>query len=445
METILVVDDEKSVRESLKMILEDNYKVLLASSGKEAIEKLLSEHIDLMLLDIRMPGISGLEVLKQVEKVAKDIEVIIITAHKAVDVAVDALKMGAYHYVTKPFDPQALLSLIQNLIEKKSLLKENISLRSKISKATSLGEVIGQADEMKKVITEINRAIRNDDAVVIYGESGTEKELIAYTIHQQSVRSGSKFITVQCSQKSALQLEKEIFGFEIELGKNSFEKHAGALEESKGGILFLNEVNNLPSSIQEKILMVLQSKRFKRLKGQHDLILSARIISSASIPLRRLVSQGNFNEELYHYLNVLPIDIPPLRQRKKDIPLLVDTLLQRYNQELGHNVSGLSEEALLVLSSYDWPGNIAELESIMEQIITIVKAGQIEVTHLPLGILIAGEGFIKNKDEFSLKNLLKHFKKEQAKKVLRENQDNQMLTALQLKIDVKELEKILKS
>lgn len=441
--TILVVDDEKSVRESLKLILEEHYQVLLSDNGQDALEKLLSEKVDLMLLDIRMPGISGLNVLKQVENIARDVEVIIISADQQAGTAIDALNLGAYHYITKPFNAEELLTLIRTLLEKKSLVRENILLRSKISKATSLGEVIGHTEEMQKVIQEIARSIRNEDTVMLSGESGTEKELIAYTIHQQSARGGAGFVTVQCAQRSSFQLEQELFGHEKETGNNTYEKHSGALEEASAGVLFLNEIGSLSPALQEKLLNALQHKQFLRINGKYDIPLNIRLICASSLSLRRLVSQGRFNEELYHYINVLPLDIPSLRQRKKDIPLLVDAMLQRYNRELGCNVENVSEEALLVLSAYDWPGNVTELECLMEQLISQTRTGTIETARFPLEMITAGWQFLKDKRTFFLENLTRDFQRSYARKVLQENQGNQLLTALQLKLEPAVLQTLL--
>ncbi len=444
LQTILVVDDEKSVRESLKLVLSDSYRILIAASGEEAIETLLREKIDLMLLDIRMPGISGMDVLKQIENIAKDLEVIIITADTKIDTAIGALSLGAYHYITKPFNSKDLLAMVHRVLEKKSLVKENISLRSKITQATSLGEIIGQAEEMQKAILEINRAIRNDDTVVLFGEPGTEKGLVAYTIHQQSVRSNGAFVTIQCAQRSAYELERELFGEEQTSTKGLLRKRMGAFEEADGGVLFLNELGILPSSLQEKLLQAIQTRKFKRINGQHELALNVRLICGSTLSLRRLVTQGHFNEELFHYINVLPIDIPPLRQRKKDIPLLIDSMIQRFNRELGFNVEGISEESLLVLTAYDWPGNVTELENTIEQMILQARTGQIEVRQIPLAIVCAGEQFLTSKDQFSLQNIIKTFHTDHIHKILTENQGNIMLTALQLKVESAQIEKAIK-
>lgn len=433
--TILIVDDEKSVRESLRFILEGPYRVLIAENGEKALQQLLSEKIDLMLLDIRMPGISGLEVLKQVENIARDVEVIIITADQRTDTAVDAINLGAYHYITKPFNTEELQRLVAQLLEKKSIVRENISLRSKISKATSLGEVIGRTEEMQKVIQEIGRAIRSDDTVVLYGESGTEKELIAYTIQQQSARGAAHFIEVQCAGASTSALEEELFGKEDYGPEDTFGKRVGALEAARDGVLFLNEVGALPPMLQEKLLNALQQKHFMRVDGKHDVPFSARLICASSVPLRRAVSQGMFNEELYHYINVLPIEIPALRQRKNDIPLLVDNIIQRYDRELGCSVEGVTEDALLILSAYDWPGNIAELEGLLERCVGVVRTGSIDVTVLPLQIVASGFSFVANKKMFSLHGLLERFRMKYINTILQQNTGNRLLTALQLKID----------
>src|SRR5712691_1992680 len=346
---ILVVDDDSGVRESFRLILEDRYDLLEAVDGKQALDRLRTSPVDLVLLDIRLPEMDGIEVLERMKSVDDGVEVILVTAVKTVRTAVDAMKLGAFDYLTKPFDEDELLTIIRRALEV-------AFLRSELARQHDFDELVGQHPEMQKLYRLISQVARTTTTVVITGESGTGKELIARAIHRQGPRRDKPFVAVNPAALSDTLIESELFGHEKGAFTGAYQRKLGRFELAQGGTLFLDEISSLKPELQAKLLRVLQEREIERVGGTRSIRIDARIIVATNTDLKQAVAQGTFREDLYYRLNVMPITVPPLRERREDIPLLVPHFIRRYNQAFNKRVEGLAPEALSVLGEYSWPG-----------------------------------------------------------------------------------------
>ncbi len=377
---ILVIDDEKSVRESVYMILKDKYKVLEASSGKEAIEKIRKESVDLTLLDIHLPDISGLKLLKEIKKIDETINVIMLTADNSIKSAVNAMKNGAYDYITKPFDVEELILLVGKAIEKSSLLKENLYLKSANN---SEKEIIGVSNKTKELLALIENVAKSPSTILISGETGVGKELVARQIHKISSRHNRLFVAVNCAAIPENLIESELFGHEKGAFTGAFEKYTGKFEIADGGTLFLDEIGSLPLKMQAKLLRVLQEKSIEPLGSEKTIKVDVRIICATNIDLKKAISEGKFREDLFYRINVIPIFVPPLRERKEDIKVLANYFLKKYANTFGKKIDGFSPEAMEKLVNYDWPGNVRELENLIERLVVLNNTPTIEEEDLP--------------------------------------------------------------
>jgi DNA-binding NtrC family response regulator len=380
---ILVVDDEKSMRDSMHMLLKDRYDVYLAASGKEAIRIVKKNNIDLALLDIRLPEIDGIEVLKIIKGIDDSIEVIMVTAVITVGKAVEALRLGAYDYITKPFDIQALAEQVEKVMEKRDLLKENLSLRRLIESGSHFEKIIGKTPEIRAIFKIIEDIASSNATVLITGESGTGKELVARAIHNRSPRRDKLFVAVNCAAIPENLLESELFGHEKGSFTGAFERQIGKFEIASNGTLFLDEVGSLPLAMQAKLLRAIQEKEIERIGSQKPLPVNVRIISATNTNLRAEVKDRKFREDLYYRINVIPIHLPTLRERKEDIPLLANHFLQKYNREFGRKIKGITREAMDFLKSYFWPGNVRELENLIERLVVLTKGEYIGTARIP--------------------------------------------------------------
>jgi DNA-binding NtrC family response regulator len=386
-EKILIVDDEESIRSSLCGLLsKSGYGVSAVEDGYKAIEKIKQEEWDLVLVDLKMPGINGLETLKELQKIKSDIVVIIMTAYATVDSAVQAMKSGAYDYIPKPFSSDELCLRVERALEKRRLIKENIYLRDEISDRSKFHNIIGKNKTMQEVFKLIGKVAPTDSTVLIRGQSGTGKELIARAIHQNSFRKDKKFIAVDCGALPETLLESELFGHVKGSFTDAVVTKRGLLEVADGGTFFLDEVGDLSMGIQSKLLRVLQEKEFRPVGGIKNVKVDIRLIAATNKDLEKMIKDERFREDLYYRLNIVPIYLPSLKERKEDIPLLVQHFLESYNKRRNKNIKGISPEAMNILMDFDWPGNVRELENIIERLVIMTDSEIIEAEHIPAHI-----------------------------------------------------------
>ncbi len=385
---ILVVDDDAGVRESFRLILEDQYDVLEAADGRQALDLVRSTAVDLVLLDIRLPEMDGIEVLERIKGLDEGIEVILVTAVKTVRTAVAAMKLGAFDYVTKPFDEDELMATVRRALERRSLEREVVFLRSELARRHDFDELVGQHPEMQKLYRLVGQVARTTTTVLITGESGTGKELVARAIHRQGPRRDKPFVAVNPAALSESLVESELFGHEKGAFTGAYQRRLGRFELAQGGTLFLDEISSLKPELQAKLLRVLQEREVERVGGTRAFRIDARIIAATNVDLRQAVAEGKFREDLFYRLNVVPIAVPPLRERREDIPLLVEHFIRRYNQAFGRRIEGLAPEALAVLRDHPWPGNVRELQNVIERLVTLAEGPVIGVSDLPLDLLL---------------------------------------------------------
>jgi DNA-binding NtrC family response regulator len=384
MPRILVVDDEKAMRESLNdWLKEDGYQVGLAESGNMAIDMAREDPWEVILLDLKMPGMNGLETLKKLKEVRPDAEILMMTAYATVDTAVQAMKEGAFDYLVKPFDPDEVEMLIQKIVAHRDLVLENILLRKKLEETYQFDEIIGKSDVMQDVFELISRVAPTDSTVLITGESGTGKELIARAIHGNSNRCYMPFIAVSCGALPDSLLESELFGYEKGAFTGAEHTKKGRFEMAHKGTLFLDEIGDISLKTQVDLLRVLQQKEVQRLGGEDVVEVDVRIIAATNRDLSRAIRENRFREDLYYRLNVIAVKVPPLRERKEDIPLLADAFVRKYCLEMNKEKTKIGSAALKLLMDYDWPGNVRELENIIERALVIGQADEISPDDLP--------------------------------------------------------------
>ncbi len=385
--SILIVDDEKVVRDSLaKWFREDGYTVESAENGAEALKKLQTRRWDILLLDIKMPGMDGMELQERIREVDPDPTIIFITAHATVDTAVKALKNGAFDYVTKPVDPDYLSHLVANVIKHRELADENVKLKEQITEITGSDEIIGESAGMKKIYGLIESVAKTDTTVMIRGESGTGKELIARAIHNHSARKFFPLVTLNCGGLPEGVLESELFGHERGSFTGAHYRRKGKLELADGGTLFLDEIGNIDRKTQMDLLRVIETKQFTRVGGNEIIKVDFRIISATNRNLEEAVKEGSFREDLFYRLNVFTIEVPPLRERGSDLVILADFFLKKYTASMGKAIKCFSPEALDKIKSYAWPGNVRELENAIERAVVIGTPPAIQADVLPFSL-----------------------------------------------------------
>jgi DNA-binding NtrC family response regulator len=386
---ILVVDDEPNVRESFRLVLEDAYDVIDVPDGAAALDAVRTASVDLVLLDIRLPEMDGIEVLERLKALDEGVEVILVTAVKTVRTAVAAMKLGAFDYVTKPFDEDELLSLVRRALQKRSLEREVTFLRGELARQHDREDIVGEHPEMQKLSRLITQVARTTTTVLITGESGTGKELIARAIHYRGPRRDKPFVPVNPAAIPESLVESELFGHEKGAFTGAHQRKLGRFELAQGGTLFLDEIGLLRPEVQAKLLRVLQEREIERVGGTHPIKIDVRIVAATNLDLKRAVASGAFREDLFYRLNVVPIAVPPLRARIEDLPLLVDHFIRRYNHECNKRIEALTPDALAALSSYSWPGNVRELQNIVERTVVLVEGPLISAADLPLDLTIS--------------------------------------------------------
>ncbi len=382
---ILVVDDELIVRESLtKWFREDGFRVEAAENAAAALRKLQAGRWSLMLVDIKMPGMDGIELLQRVREIDKNIVVIIITAFASVDTAVKALKEGAYDYITKPIDPDYLDHLIEKALKQQELQMENQQLKDRVTEMATETEIIGESPEITRVMDLVRTVAPADTTVMIRGESGTGKELVARAIHNLSGRKFFPLVTVNCGAMTETLLESELFGHERGAFTGAQYRRKGKVEAADGGTLFLDEIGNIDMKTQMDLLRVIETKQFTRVGGSDVVRSDFRIICATNRDLERAVKEGTFREDLYYRLNVFTIELPPLRARRGDIAKLAHYFLEKYARAMNKKVAGFTPEAMYALKAYDWPGNVRELENAVERAMVVTNCPMVDREHLPL-------------------------------------------------------------
>lgn len=390
--SILIVDDEVSVRDSLcNWFLEDGFEVACAEDASKALNMLDTTTYDIILADIKMPGMDGLEMLRRIKKIKPDAIVIVITAFATVDTAVQALKDGAFDYVTKPFDPDDLSHLIRNALRQINLSEENERLRSHVVDLVQVEDIIGQSEAVRKLLFEVEQVSQSNASVIITGESGTGKELIARAIHANSSRKFFPLVSVHCGALTESLLESELFGHEKGAFTGAVYNRKGRFEMADNGTIFLDEIATISSKMQVELLRVLESKSFVRVGGNKTITSDFRVICATNRDLKKMVKEGTFREDLFYRLNVVNINVPPLRERKDDIPLLVDFFIQKYCTSMSRNLVSVDQSAVKRLLEYDFPGNVRELENIVERALVVGNGKEIKVKDLPLSREIPAE------------------------------------------------------
>jgi DNA-binding NtrC family response regulator len=390
---ILVIDDEDIVLTSCRRILEpEGYFVELAKSGSEALCILSRTGFDLVLTDLKMPDMDGIEVLLGIREQWAELEVIIMTGYGTVSTAVDAMKKGAFDYIEKPFQPDDLMSLVSRALESKKLVLENLSLREELFTHYELTNIVGVSQAMQKVFHLISKVANASSTVLITGESGTGKELVARAIHFNSPRREQPFVVVDCLTIPDTLIESELFGHAKGAFTGAAEKKKGLLESANKGTIFLDEIGNLDISTQAKLLRVLQEREFRSLGEKKPTHVDIRFISATNKNLLDMTKEGTFREDFFYRLNIFPIHIPPLRERKEDIPHVAYHFLQKYSEELGKNVTHITAEAMRSLIAFDWPGNVRHLENIMQRALIMCQGKTLRPEHFSSFLEASAEG-----------------------------------------------------
>lgn len=384
---ILIVDDEEIVLKSCRKILEKGgHQVSTALSGQEAFDLLEKESFDIVITDMKMPGIDGIEVLKRVREKYPDIVVIMITGYSTVQSAVQAMKLGAFDYIPKPFTPDEVLIVVEKALEKKSLIHENIYLRKELEAKYGFDNIIGNSTRMQDVYKLIRKVAPTDSTVLIRGESGTGKELIARAIHFNSPRKKRPFVPVDCGVLAQELLESELFGHVKGSFTGAIVTKPGLFEIADGGSIFLDEIGDINPNIQSKLLRVIQEKEFTPVGGVKPKKADLRFIVATNKDLEKLVEERQFREDLFYRLNVVSITIPLLKERKDDIPLLAYHFLKKYTKEMNKNIKSISVDAMNMLIAYSWPGNVRQLENVIERAIVMAEGDTITTDHLPFAV-----------------------------------------------------------
>jgi len=388
-ERVLIVEDDPSTRLGLTELVRTwGFTAEAASNGEEALEKVTTFRPSIVISDMVMPKMGGMELLQSL-KDEGGLTVVLLTAQGTVETAVEAIKLGAYDYLTKPVEPQRLKILLDKLVERHETMREVRGLRRQLREHGTFGRMIGNSPQMRKVYQVIEQAAPTAASVLICGESGTGKELVAQTLHQLSPRAHAPFVAINCAAIPETLLESEIFGHEKGAFTGAMDRREGCFELADRGTLFLDEIAEMTPATQVKLLRVLQERRFRRLGGRNEQSVDVRVVAATNVNPPEAVKSGKLREDLYYRLNVFNIELPPLRQRKADLPLLIQSFLTEFNQRNGKNVSALDPEAMQVLEQYNWPGNVRELRNVIERAVILSTGEFIELKHLPP--LVGGE------------------------------------------------------
>jgi len=436
---ILIIDDEENFRHMLSVILKkEGYDVETASNGEEGLQKIALSPFDQILCDIRMPQMDGLEFLKEVKKIGADATIIMMSAYGTVDIAIEAMKLGAYDYISKPFKPDEIILTLRKGEEREQLRKENRLLRKEVEKEYGFENIVSKNVKMQKIFDVIRKVAPYKSTILITGESGTGKELVARALHYNNRdRSNNLFVPVNCGAIPENLLESELFGHAKGAFTDAIRTKRGLFEEADGGTLFLDEIGELPAQLQVKLLRVLQDGEIRRIGESKPIQIDVRIIAATVKDLAKEVNEGRFRDDLYYRLNVLPIHIPPLRERREDIPLLIAHFIKKYSQSMNKNVIGADREALESLMNYNWYGNVRELENTIERAIVLADGNNIELENLPPEVQefqAEIEVSTFTEEEYSIKRASKFLETNLIKKALKKTKGNHTHAARLLEI-----------
>ncbi|MFC1568590.1 sigma-54-dependent transcriptional regulator [bacterium] len=436
---LLVVDDEEVIRDLLReTFLRKGYSVTTASHGKEALSKINKDKFELVVTDIRLPDISGMKILSESKKKYPDMGVIMITAYGSIKNAVKAMKQGAFDYITKPFNLDEMELVVAKFFDYQSLIDENAYLRSELDKKFSFENIIGNSEPMKRVFESINMVAKSKATVLLQGDSGTGKELVARAIHYNSDRKHNSFITTNCAALPEGLVESELFGHEKGAFTGAYKTTKGRFELADGGTLLLDEVSEITPGLQAKLLRVIQEREIERVGGGKPISVDVRIIATTNRNLKEEVENGNFREDLYYRLNVVPIYIPRIKERQEDIPLLIQFFMTKYAEENGRPIKQVSEKAMRMLSSREWPGNVREIENTIERaiVMTGLEIDVLDVDHFMF------QGSIQKEKSVHVSDMpvtLREAEKSLIIQALNENDQNRTKAADQLGISVRTL------
>ncbi len=438
MSNILVIDDKGSMREMLSASLTaDGHEVDAADSGQAGVERSKRKQYDVVLTDLKMPDLSGLDVLSQVKESNPAAAVIMMTAYGTIETAVEAMKRGAFDFLQKPFDSDHLQVLIERALENQRLKEENLLLREELARNLGAHEIIGKSEKMEEVSRLVQKVAPSDTTVLLTGESGTGKELFARAIHSLSSRREKPYITINCAAIPGELLENELFGSEKGAFTSSHARKMGKFELANGGTIFLDEIGDLEFSLQAKLLRVLQEQNFERLGGTKSIEIDVRVITASNIDLSEAISKKKFREDLYYRLSVFPIQVPPLRERREDIPPLAEHFVRRYSSQMKKGEKSLAKDALSLLERYHWPGNVRELENTIERAIILAEGKKIKPEHLAIRLATTEE--IQLREGAGLKEVGQHAQMQAERgmiiRVLNQTRGNKRRTAKILKID----------
>lgn len=434
---VLVIDDEKNIREGLGTALEmDGYKVFLAADGNEGMEFVNRGDMDLVITDLRMPGLSGEEVLSRVSSQSPGLPVIVLTGHGSIETAVEAMRKGAYDFLTKPVNLDRLSLLAKRALETRELSLQHTVLKQEVEGKLSFENMIGKSPELQKVFDLVKRVAPSKASVLITGESGVGKEMIANALHNLSPRKNKPFIKVHCASLSENLLESELFGHEKGAFTGAIARKRGRFELAHEGTLFLDEIGEIDQNVQVKILRVIQEKKFERVGGEETIEVDVRIITATNRNLEEEIKKGNFREDLYYRLNVVNINVPPLRNRKEDIPVMMNNFMHEFAEENGKKIDSIDIRARNALFSYDWPGNVRELRNCMEGAVVMAQGNTIKLEDLPPGIVKSADNSFMR---VPLGTSMEQIEKQVIQENLVANKGNKTKTALLLGIGRKTL------
>ncbi|HMP77080.1 MAG TPA: sigma-54 dependent transcriptional regulator [Kiritimatiellia bacterium] len=380
---ILIVDDEKNSREGLARALQRTYDIVLAENGQKALAVLAEQQVDVMISDVRMPGIDGLTLLQRAMARAPQPVCIMLTAYGSIELAVEAMRRGAYDFMTKPINLDRLELVLKRALQTQSLETENRALREQLDARYGLEQIIGQSPAMQEVFDTLRQVAPSRATVLVLGESGTGKELVAHALHRLSPRGKGPFVAVHCAALSATLLESELFGHEKGAFTGAAERRRGRFELADGGTLFLDEIGEIDAALQVKILRVLEERRFERVGGSETLDVDVRLVAATNRDLKRMVEEGKFREDLFYRLDVVTVKLPPLRERVGDLPLLVHHFVTALARENGKTLDGITPDALQALAAYDWPGNVRELRNVVERMVVLSRGDRLTLRDVP--------------------------------------------------------------
>jgi two-component system response regulator HydG len=384
--TVLVVDDDAANRVTLERILDrEGYRVLHAESGRAAMTLLRDERVDLLLTDLKMPGMGGIDLLKAARKVDPDVEVVVMTAYGTVETAVEAMKEGAYDFVSKPVKRVELVGTLRKALEKRVLQVENRRLREQLA-AVGEGEMIGRSDAMRALLDEVEQVAPSDATVLLTGESGTGKSRLARLLHRMSRRRDARLVTVNCAAIPETLLESELFGYEKGAFTGAVGRKEGRFDLAQGGTLFLDEVTETRPAVQVRLLRVLQDGEYERVGGTETLTANVRVVAASNRDIRAEIDAGRFREDLFYRLHVIPLHVPALRERPEDVPILAQHFLVRFSRKNNKTIPGFTDDALEAMGAYRWPGNVRELENAVERAVVLSRGGPIGVADLPRAV-----------------------------------------------------------